>query len=83
LITAQEVAGLNPAAVTKTLINIVCKGFFIATTLKIQLYLLFVFFEAHVLFLTHDSTCHSLYPRPKAWDAAAVRAKISHLYFHN
>jgi hypothetical protein len=39
-------------------------------------------FEAHTLFSKHDSSRYSLYPRPKAWDAASIGAKISRLDFH-
>jgi hypothetical protein len=34
-------------------------------------------FEATILRFPNYSSRHSLYPRPKAWDAAVVGAKIS------
>jgi hypothetical protein len=40
-------------------------------------------FGAYDFISLHYSTRHSLYPRPKAWDAAAVWAKFERLYFHN
>jgi hypothetical protein len=42
-----------------------------------------VFLKHTFYFLFHYPTRHSLYPRPKAWDAAAVWAKFERLYFHN
>jgi hypothetical protein len=36
-------------------------------------------FGAHDYISLHYSTRHSLYPRPKAWDAATVWAKFERL----
>ncbi len=37
--------------------------------------------EQKLPFLPHDSSRYSLYPRPKAWDTAAIGATNSRLYF--
>jgi hypothetical protein len=42
----------------------------------------FYFLEAEDLFFPHDSTRYPLYPRPKAWDIAAIGAKYLRLDFH-
>jgi hypothetical protein len=44
----------------------------------------FLFLKHTFYFFLHYSTCHSLYPRPKAWDAAAVRArKYVYIFIRN
>jgi len=55
------------------------------TKLKLKLKLKLIFFNFLKLtfyFLFHDSTRYSLYPRPKAWDIAAIGATKLRLDFH-